>query len=216
MLQEQNKANLFNAQDHLTLWKKWRSPPEDSLRQIKGGRLTGFTDINPIWRYKVLTEEFGPCGIGWKYTVDKLWDMSVRDEIVVFSQVSLYYFKKDHWSDAVQGIGGSKLATKESGGIYVWDDCYKASVTDALSVCCKVLGIGADVYWNDQTKYNNERERQELFRSFVEKHPEVTNEMINEAKSEFVMKGFAKNTPSNQWDQSQFNSFMNFISQKFK
>ncbi|WP_254555280.1 hypothetical protein, partial [Salmonella enterica] len=33
------------------------------------GRLKGMTDINPMWRIKALTEQFGPCGIGWKVEV---------------------------------------------------------------------------------------------------------------------------------------------------
>lgn len=35
------------------------------------------------------------------------------------------------------------------------DECYKMATTDALSVACKNLGIGADVYWKEsKTKYD--------------------------------------------------------------
>lgn len=47
------------------------------------------------------------------------------------------------------------FASKEKSGIYVSDECYKMATTDAISVACKQLGIGADVYWDsDRTKYN--------------------------------------------------------------
>ena len=37
------------------------------------------------------------------------------------------------------------------------DECFKMAYTDAVSVACKSLGFGADIYWqNDRTKYNSE------------------------------------------------------------
>ena len=41
-------------------------------------------------------------------------------------------------------------------GAYVSDECFKMATTDAISVACKQLGIGADVYWEkDETKYRS-------------------------------------------------------------
>ena len=56
---------------NLELYEAFRAVPETAQKTIKGGRLNGMTDINPMWRIKTLTERFGPCGIGWKYTIDK-------------------------------------------------------------------------------------------------------------------------------------------------
>ena len=48
------------------------------------------------------------------------------------------------------------LVASETKGLYVNDECYKMALTDAISVACKALGMGADVYWNkDTTKYND-------------------------------------------------------------
>lgn len=59
------------------------------------------------------------------------------------------------WSQPISGTGGSRLATNERSGVYVSDECYKMATTDALSVACKNLGIGADVYWKEgKTKYD--------------------------------------------------------------
>ena len=47
----------------------------------------------------------------------------------------------------------------ESKGIYTSDECYKMATTDAISVACKQLGIGADIYWGaDSTKYTSQTE----------------------------------------------------------
>lgn len=64
--------------DNLEFYNSARSVPQEALREIKAGRLKGFTDINPMWRDKKLTELFGPCGIGWYAPIDKQWDRAGR------------------------------------------------------------------------------------------------------------------------------------------
>lgn len=51
--------------DNLELYNKVRNVPQEAKKEIKGGRLKGMTDINPMWRIKTLTEQFGICGMGW-------------------------------------------------------------------------------------------------------------------------------------------------------
>ena len=142
----------------MELYNGWREVPESAKKTINGGRLKGMTDINPMWRIKALTERFGPFGIGWYYIVEREWietSMST-DEVAAFVRISLYYKIGDEWSMPCQGVGGSGFVSKESKGIYVNDECYKMALTDAISVACKGLGMGADVYWaKDNTKYND-------------------------------------------------------------
>ena len=140
---------------NLDLYEKFRKVPEEAKRKIKGGRINGFTDINPMWRIKRLTEEFGPCGSGWYYKPVKEWIEQVGNEYAAFVDIELYVKYGDEWSMPIPGSGGSKLATVEKSGIFVSDECYKMATTDAISVACKQLGIGADVYFeSDKTKYN--------------------------------------------------------------
>ena len=58
---------------NLELWEKVRTCPKEAQKEIKGGRLSGMTDINPVWRMKTLTEQYGPCGIGWYYEIADRW-----------------------------------------------------------------------------------------------------------------------------------------------
>ena len=141
--------------DNLELYEKFRNVPEEAKKEIKAGRTKGFTDINPMWRIKKLTEEFGPCGIGWYYIPIKKWLEAVGNEIAAFVDIELFIKVNGEWSKPISGTGGSRLATNEKSGVYVSDECYKMATTDALSVACKSLGIGADVYFgNDRTKYD--------------------------------------------------------------
>lgn len=138
------------------IWSKVYQPPTTALRQIGGGRLKGMTDINPQWRLEAATELWGPCGIGWKYDIKKLWTEQVSTgEVLAFALVDVYYKDGDEWSLPVQGIGGSMMVANESKGAYASDECFKMAVTDALSVAFKALGFGADIYAGrfDGSKY---------------------------------------------------------------
>ena len=142
--------------DNMRIYDAVRAVPEEAKRAITAGRLKGKTDINPMWRIKALTEQFGPCGDGWGYTIDRLWiEEGAKGEKCAFAQISLWYKLEDGTrSEPVIGIGGNMLVANEKNGLYTSDECYKMALTDAISVACKALGFGADVYWGaDRTKY---------------------------------------------------------------
>lgn len=140
--------------NNMDIYDQVRQCPQDALKPIQAGRLKGKSDINPMWRIKMLTQLFGAAGIGWYYTIDKQWMEACGDEIAAFVNISLYIRVNNEWSKPIQGTGGSMFAAKEKNGIYVSDEAYKMALTDAISVACKALGFAADVYWNtDSTKY---------------------------------------------------------------
>lgn len=140
----------------LELYNKVRSVPLEAQKQILGGRLKGMTDINPMWRIKRLTEEFGICGIGWKIELINKWiEDGAENERACFVEIMLYIKSEGEWSDGILGIGGSSFISKESRGLYTSDECFKMALTDAISVACKMLGFGADIYWQkDRSKYD--------------------------------------------------------------
>ena len=134
--------------ENMTIFNAVRSVPENAKKAIKGGRLQGMTDINPVWRLETLTKQFGACGIGWYYEItDKRLSEVSTGEIAAFVDISLYIKVDGEWSKPIQGTGGSKFIANEKSGPFVSDECYKMALTDAISVACKMLGIGADVYW---------------------------------------------------------------------
>ena len=150
--------------DNLKTWEAVRTPPATALKEIKGGRLSGKSDINPVWRLKTLTEQFGPCGIGWKYDITKQWtEQGSNDQVVAFCNIDLYVKIGGEWSAAIPGTGGSDFVTKERAGMYTSNECYKMALTDAISVACKSLGVAADVYWaKDPTKYTQPEQKSKI------------------------------------------------------
>lgn len=142
--------------ENLAIYNAVRSVPGSAKRQIGAGRLKGKTDINPMWRLKTLTEQFGPCGIGWKYVItDKRLEEGANGEVAAFLDIDLFVKVDGAWSDAIPGTGGSAFVAREKSGLYTSDECFKMALTDAISVACKALGFGADVYWEaDRSKYD--------------------------------------------------------------
>lgn len=149
--------------DNLTIYNEVRNVPDSAKRRIEAGRLKGKTDINPMWRIKALTEKFGPCGFGWKYVItDKRLEQGANGEIAAFLDIDLFVKADGVWSDAIPGTGGSAFVAKEKNGPYTSDECFKMALTDAISVACKALGFGADVYWDaDKSKYDKPESKQE-------------------------------------------------------
>lgn len=140
--------------NNLDIYNKAKAVPDNAKKKITGGRMSGMTDINPVWRIKKLTELFGPCGVGWYYTMTRKWLEAYGDEVAAFVDIDLYIRLDGEWSKPIQGTGGNMFAKKEKGGIFISDECFKMATTDAISVACKQLGIGADVYWeSDRSKY---------------------------------------------------------------
>lgn len=146
---------------NLDIYEAVRRVPDNAQKLIGGGRLKGKTDINPMWRIKALTEQFGPCGFGWKYTVtDKRMEQGANGEVAAFVDIELFIKVGDTWSAAIPGTGGSTFIAKEMSGLYTNDECFKMGLTDAISVACKALGFGADIYWaGDSTKYDKSPEQ---------------------------------------------------------
>lgn len=149
--------------EKMDIYEQCREVPESAKKTIKGGRLAGMTDINPMWRIKKLTELFGMVGIGWYYEIDDKRIEDRNNETCAFVDIKLYVKVDDQWSAPICGTGGSKLVSVERNGAYVNDECFKMATTDALSVACKQIGIGADVYWEkDTTKYQTGEDMQAL------------------------------------------------------
>lgn len=143
-------------ENNLELYDKFRAVPDNALKPIRGGRLKGMSDINPMWRIKVLTEAFGPCGFGWYYEIrDQRVVDGANGERAAFVDIALFVKHGEEWSQPILGVGGSSFVSKESAGLYMNDECFKMALTDALSVACKALGVGADIYFHkDTTKYS--------------------------------------------------------------
>lgn len=140
--------------ENLELYNAFAGVPENAKKPIQAGKLKGKTDINPMWRIKTLTAAFGPCGFGWTTKITEHWIERDGGESTSWVRIELRVKVDGQWSEPIEGVGGSKQFGKGMGdGIN--DEAFKMAETDAISVACKKLGMGADVYWQaNETKYS--------------------------------------------------------------
>ena len=142
---------------NMDIYERVKEVPQDAQKEIQAGRLKGMTDINPMWRIEKLTEVFGPCGIGWYTTITEQWiEEGAKGAKCAFVKINLFVKYDGEWSKPIEGVGGSSFIAAEKSGLYTSDECYKMAYTDAISVACKALGFGANIYWrkNHESKYD--------------------------------------------------------------
>lgn len=196
--------------ENMEIYDACRSVPETAKRAITAGRLKGKTDINPMWRIKLLTEQFGPCGIGWYYKPVRKWLETHGDETAAFVDIELYVKIGGEWSMPIAGTGGSMFAARQKESIYVSDECYKMATTDAISVACKQLGFGADVYWDaDRTKYTDPTAvpaMQQVADAPVDKQ---RADLFGQMREQLQRTGFSTNAVLNFYKASDIGSLSN-------
>jgi hypothetical protein len=133
--------------ENMQIYNALKTPDPTALKLISGGRLNGKTDISPQWRYEAMTQQFGPCGIGWQFRVCRVWAEDCADgQRMAHAEVELRINVGGEWSEPIPGYGGSMLIEQERNGLHVSDEGYKKAITDALGTAMKMIGVAADVY----------------------------------------------------------------------
>lgn len=151
--------------ENMKFYKMGREVPAGAKKPFNNGKFSG-TDINPMWRIKTLTEMFGPAGIGWYTEVISERYEEHFDTTMAIIDINLYIKVDGEWSKPIFGTGGNALVKSTKNGQVSSDEGYKMAYTDALSVACKALGIGADVYYeSDKTKYTKNETPPEIPKS---------------------------------------------------
>ena len=136
------------------LWDRVCMTDPKAVKEITGKQYKG-NSPKPYWIVERLTEEFGPCGIGWGFTIaNERMERLTPDDVLHVAVVDFWYMlneKKGH----VQQIGQTKAVYKTKNGILVDEDAPKKSVTDALVKCASYIGFAGDIFagrWDD-SKY---------------------------------------------------------------
>jgi hypothetical protein len=83
------------------------------------------------------------------------------NEVYAFAEIEMQVKIGEDWGKPFTATGGNKFCTYVKSKDYYKgsDEAFKMAITDAFGVACKYLGIGADVYWqNDKSKYTENQE----------------------------------------------------------
>jgi ribonuclease HI len=163
-----------------------RTDPKHTKQFKRGGGFKG-TAIKPMWSFRRMTEEFGPCGIGWGVGEPSFQVVNGDNrEVLVYCIVKVWFKQDDNHSQHIYGVGGDKVVTyikesKEYNRPERWesdDEAFKKAFTDAVTNALKLIGVGADVHMGlfDDSKYVREMAE------------EFTDEPVKPAKSSAALK----------------------------
>lgn len=149
--------------DKTVLWDKLgRTDPAHTKSFKRAGGFSG-TAIKPMFSYKRMTEEFGPCGEGWGINEPSFQVVPGDNrEVLVYCTVSIWHGDR---TKVVFGVGGDKVISHiKANDQYKrperWendDEAFKKAFTDAVTNALKLIGVGADVHMGmfDDNKYVN-------------------------------------------------------------
>lgn len=141
--------------DKKALWNRVFTTNPKAVKPITGKDYGG-NSPKPYWIIERLTDEFGPCGLGWGYTIDsERFERFSDTDTLHIARVTLWYVMEDKRGEVTQ-MGQTKATYTTSKGIFkVDEDAPKKSVTDALVKCASYLGFAGDIFsgrWDD-SKY---------------------------------------------------------------
>ena len=140
---------------NMKIYEQLKTVPQQYLKTIQAGRLKGMSDIKPQWRIETMTKVFGICGFGWKVQNVKFeYRNGSHEQMTCHCYLELFVKVDDVWSDPIVGVGGSSFIANEKNGLYTSDECEKMAYTDALGGAMKMLGMAADVYMGEASKYS--------------------------------------------------------------
>ena len=235
-VKEEVAQELEKERIHLNMrfYGQVQDTPQEARKEIGAGRLKGYTDINPMWRIKKLTEVFGPVGFGWWTQNEKFsFEECKTGEVAVFCELELVVVdpETEKESHPIRGFGGNKFVANEKNGPYCNDEAMKMAYTDALSIACKSLGFSHDNYFaKDRTKYSlpedvssNEPSAEE-FKAIKDRIQKgvglVTKNMDKDEKDKFTQDVVVKHIGSVNYmtcmDMDKLNALLNELLQMAK
>jgi hypothetical protein len=137
------------------LWQRAFTTDPRAVKAITGKQYAG-NSPKPYWIVERLTDEFGPCGIGWGFTIlNERFERFSDTDTLHIAAVRLWYVM-DGQRGELEQIGQTKASYMTGSGKFMLDeDAPKKSVTDALVKCASYLGFAGDIFsgrWDD-SKY---------------------------------------------------------------
>jgi len=148
--------------DNLTLWHQVEKTPIEHTKPITGKSYSG-TSPKPHYLVQKATETFGPCGIGWGFTVDERIEQGALYDTGDFERMHIakvkVWYKWNGERGEVEHVGGTPFSGRRKNGTpYTDEDAPKKSVTDALVKALSMIGFAGDIFMGryDDSKYISE------------------------------------------------------------
>lgn len=144
------------------IWKSLSVTDPKYTKKVNVGG--GFTSINAQWQIQRMTEQFGPVGQGWGYTVAHSIERIADDYVLAVADVTIWWMANPelvagrlHEYGPIRGMAPI-IDKSKNGYLMKDDDAGKKAATDALTKGLSHLGLSADVFLGlyDDNKYVRE------------------------------------------------------------
>ncbi len=138
------------------LWDSVETTPPSKTKAITGKPYKG-TSPQPYYLIRRATEVFGPCGIGWGFTIiDERLEDGWPNVRIHIARVRVWY----EWNGKrgeVEHVGQTVFCGSNKNGPFTDEDAPKKSVTDALVKALSLIGFAGDIFSGryDDSKYVN-------------------------------------------------------------
>ena len=183
---------MKDKEENMKLWDslketntKWTKPAQNNL-----------TSVNGQYCMMRATEAFGPCGIGWGYTItEERYDEGpeINHETSSYRPIThtlkiKFWYKLNGEKGEIEHFGHTPFIMKSKRGPYQDDEAPKKSLTDAIKKCLSMIGVAADIHLGqfDDINYKNEM----LLKEELEREKEA------EEKEALIKKGLAETIAS--------------------
>ena len=157
--------------NNLAMWDRLMPTDPKYTKAFKGAGGFSGTAINGTYILQRLTEEFGPCGLGWRFVLDheevlEGHKLKSGDAAKLHKVRGHLEYRSDTIADGIgvwiatsPQFGQTMLVGENKYGTFTDEEAPKKSITDCISKCSVLLGIAADVHLGlfDDNKYVNQR-----------------------------------------------------------
>lgn len=161
---------------NLDMWGRLMPTNPKFTKQFKGAGGFSGTALNAMYVIQKLTEEFGPCGQGWRFVLEE--DRIQAGHTLKNGDTAKLHIIRGHieyriptdgdwegaqWFSTGPQFGQTMLVGENKYGTYTDEEAPKKSITDCIGKCAASLGIGADIFLGlfDDNKYINQRKLEE-------------------------------------------------------
>jgi hypothetical protein len=156
---------------NMKIWQTLSKTNPNYTRTAPSSYGKRITTIDPMYQIQMMTDLFGPVGIGWKYKVDYKYI-----DGLVFAEVTIKYFTNE-WHEYGPVCSVQNLS-KKNGGLD--DEAPKKAMTDAMTKAFSHLGMSADVFLG---KFDDSKYVEDLKKEFSAKVVKIPNEKQNGRKN---------------------------------
>lgn len=132
--------------ENLSIWNRVSKSDDKYLKKVSIGARS-FTSIDPQYQIRSATEEFGPVGLGWNYSVEYKY-IAHGDVTMCVAEVTVGYSLHGEYHDygPVAGCRTFIHMNHPKRGTVINEDAPKMALTDGLTKALSHLGFNADVF----------------------------------------------------------------------